>query len=94
MSLLKSCKEPIREVLKKHRIGLQQGFGQPSELLGDGFGRNTFAEDILYFMVIGLVKISILAFYWRLFGASIRIPCYILGAITACWEVAVVRGLI
>ena len=78
-------------MLKKHSIGLHHGFGQPNEFLGEGFGKNAFTEDLLYFIVIGLVKISILAFYYRLFGASIRIPCYLLGAITICWEVAVVR---
>lgn len=37
-----------------------------------------------------MVKFSILAFYSRLFAASIRVPCYILAGITACWGIAVI----
>lgn len=37
-----------------------------------------------------MVKFSILAFYSRLFAASIRIPCYVLAGITACWGIAVI----
>ncbi|CAD6588420.1 MAG: hypothetical protein ASARMPREDX12_003322 [Alectoria sarmentosa] len=70
-------------------VWFHHDFGQPNELLGEEFGKNSFAEDFLYFLIIGLVKISILAFYWRLFRVSIRIPCYILGAITTCWEITV-----
>ena len=66
MSIPKPCKEPNREVLKKHSVcivGLHQGFGQRSELLEEGSSKDSFAEDILYFMIIGLVKFSILGFY-------------------------------
>ena len=85
-------------MLRKDVIGLHQGFGHhyqdlPADSLTT-FAKNIFTEEILYFIVIGLVKLSILLFYWRLFRNSIRIPCYILGAITACWEIAVVGRLL
>lgn len=81
-------------MLKKHSIGLHQGFGH----LGEEFTTTNLyyflAEEYLYFIIIGLAKFSILAFYWRLFRASIRIPCYVLGTITTCWEIAVVGRLL
>ena len=81
-------------MLRRVFIGLHQGFGHHYQVLPVGFliifAKNLFTEEILYFVVIGLVKLSILSFYWRLFRNSIRIPCYILGAITACWEIAAV----
>ena len=58
------------------------------------FGKSIFTEGILYFLVLGLVKFSMLAFYWRLFRDSIRIPCYILGTLILCWEIAVVSRLL
>ena len=83
-------------MLIKYFVALHQGFGEHYELLRDdyaiNFGKNLYSEQVLYFAVIGLVKISMLAFYWRLFSSSkpIRISCRILGAIVACWEIAAV----
>lgn len=54
------------------------------------YGKDLFTEEILYIFVIGIVKLSMLAFYWRLFRDSIRIPCYILGILILCWHIAVV----
>lgn len=74
-------------------VWLHQGFGHHFEILPKDylttFGKNFFTGEILYFLTIGVVKCSILAFYWRLFRASIRVPCCILGAVTICWEIAV-----
>ena len=78
-------------------IGLHQGLGQHYLLLQGDFamlGRNIFTEEILYFLVVGLGKLSMLAFYWRLFRDSIRIPCYILGILISCWQIAVVGRLL
>ena len=78
-------------------VGLHQGLGQHYQSLpGDFalFGKNIFTEGILYFLVIGLVKLSMLAFYWRLFRDSIRIPCYILGTLILGWQIAVVGQLL
>ncbi|KAM0800313.1 hypothetical protein BDR22DRAFT_852571 [Usnea florida] len=75
-------------------VSLHQGFGEHYELLIHNcaitFGKNLFSEQLLYFAVIGLAKISILAFYWRVFKTSkpVRISCYSLGVIVACWEMA------
>ena len=83
-------------MLIKHSIALHQGFGEHYEVLSDNyaitFGKLLFAEQILYFAVIGLVKLSMLAFCWRLFKqhASTQISCYILGITVLCWEIAVV----
>lgn len=88
----------LDRLLKKHTIGLHQGFGHHFEILPKDylttFGKNFFTGEILYFLTIGVVKCSILAFYWRLFRASIRVPCCILGAVTICWEIAVVSAFI
>lgn len=54
------------------------------------FGKNFWTGELLYCLTIGLVKFSILAFYWRLFRVSIRIAVYVLGAVTICWEIGVV----
>lgn len=81
-------------MLMQTEIGLRQGYGQHYEILGEeyatNFFKNLFVGEILYALVICLVKFSILAFYWRLFAATIRVPCYILGFIVTSWGVAVV----
>ena len=77
-----------------HSLGFQQVFAHYHGSFGEDYLKAIFLEQVLYIIVIGLVKYSILAFYWRLFGASIRIPCYILGAITTCWGIATVGRLI
>ena len=78
-------------------LGLHQGLRQHYETLPSEialFGKNIFTEGILYFLVIGLGKLSMLAFYWRLFRDSIRIPCYVLGTLILCWQIAVVGRLL
>ncbi|CAD6563631.1 MAG: hypothetical protein ASARMPRED_000099 [Alectoria sarmentosa] len=79
-------------------LRLSQGFGRHYEVLrGDSeteFFKLDFAAWILYALVICLVKFSILTFYQRLFAASIRLPCYILGIITTCWGVATIAVII
>ena len=54
------------------------------------FFKNLFTSEILYASLICTVKFSILAFYSRLFAASIRVPCYVLAGITAGWGIALV----
>ncbi|KAL6721256.1 hypothetical protein ACLMJK_000358 [Lecanora helva] len=74
--------------------GIAQGYGQHYYVLGPdfvtNFFKNLFTGEILYALVICMAKFSILAFYWRLFSASVRIPCFILGTITVCWTIAVI----
>ena len=40
-----------------------------------------------------MVKFSILAYYWRVFGQArkVRITIYILTSLQICWTIAVVR---
>ena len=75
-------------------IGIVQGFGKHFQVLGPDFFtvffKHLFIGEILYTLVLCLVKYSILAFYWRLFGSSIRIPMYVFGSIVSAWGVAVV----
>lgn len=78
----------------KHSTGLSRGNDDFGQEFTTTFGRNLFIEELLYTFVIGLARISILAFYWRIFGASIRFPCYVLGAITICWMIANVGRLV
>lgn len=76
-------------------IWCHQGYGKhlevldPNTFLADFF-KNLFAGEILYTLLIVTVKFSILAFYWRLFGRSVKIPVWILGGITAAWGIAVI----
>lgn len=85
-------------LLMEHATGFHQGFGQHFEVLGEDYATNflreLFTQEILYTLVICLVKLSILAFYWRLFVASIRIPCYILGGITISWAIATITACV
>ncbi|CAD6578263.1 MAG: hypothetical protein ASARMPRED_008661 [Alectoria sarmentosa] len=75
-------------------VWFQQVFAHYHGSFGEDYLKAIFLEQVLYIIVIGLVKYSILAFYWRLFGASIRIPCYILGAITTCWGIATILATV
>ena len=86
------CDVSIRPT--KRVPGIVQGYGLHFQVLGatfvTDFFRNLFTGEILYATVLCLVKFSILAFYWRLFNTSIRLPIYILGAVTAAWWIAIV----
>lgn len=77
-------------------LGIQQGYGLHYEVLDPNiflthFFKNLFAGEILYLSVLCLVKYSILAFYWRIFARSIRLPVQILAGVTTLWGLAVVR---
>ena len=61
----------------------------------DGFEvyfHGLFIAEYLYTMSIVLVKWSILAFYWRIFGSVslTRLPIWILFGIISAWGIAVV----
>lgn len=76
-------------------VWLHQGYGRHFEVLDRNtfvptFFKNLFTGEIIYTLVIVTVKFSILAFYWRLFTQAIRLPVYILGAITSAWGLAVI----
>jgi len=48
---------------------------------------------VCYATTISMTKLSILAFYWRIFNSqkSIRLPIYVLTLVVICWNIAVVR---
>ena len=76
---------------------LDSGFGKHIEVAGlEGavvYAKVLFTAEICYTLTITFVKYSILAFYWRLFNVStIRLPIYILTAITTGWGIACVSG--
>ena len=77
-------------------LGVIRGYGLHYEVLDPNtfftyFFTNLFTSELLYPTVICLVKYSTLAFYWRLFAKSIRVPVYILAGVTTLWGLAVVR---
>lgn len=56
------------------------------------FFKNLFVGEILYTLIIVLVKYCILSFYWRIFAAAhlIRIPIFTLTGITTAWGIATI----
>ncbi|KAI4209736.1 MAG: hypothetical protein LQ351_007332 [Letrouitia transgressa] len=74
-------------------VWIKQGYGLHLWVLGQTFAldffKNLFAGEILYTLVICLVKYSILAFYSRLFAKAIRVPVFVLGSIVTAWGIAV-----
>ena len=54
------------------------------------FFKTLFTGEILYTLTLCSVKYSILAFYFRLFVKSIRIPVYVLTTLVTAWGIAVV----
>ncbi|KAF6218804.1 hypothetical protein HO133_005347 [Letharia lupina] len=54
--------------------------------------KTTVAYEILYCVCVTLIKISILLFYYRLFGVrkAFKYTCYALLALVTCWCIAIV----
>ncbi|CAI6088469.1 unnamed protein product [Clonostachys chloroleuca] len=75
--------------------GVQNGFGKHVLANKIDSVRNCafalFIGEVCYIWTLCLVKLSILAFYWRTFGIekSIRIPIIAIGVITLIWAVGV-----
>ncbi|CAH0025253.1 unnamed protein product [Clonostachys rhizophaga] len=75
--------------------GVQNGFGKHVLANKIDSVRNCafalFIGEVCYIWTLCLVKLSILAFYWRTFGIekSIRIPIIAIGVITLVWAVGV-----
>lgn len=76
--------------------GIPHGLGRHVETFGPNVVEDStlglFVAELTYTGVIVLVKLSILALYWRIFGKtiSIRIPIYTLTAAVLMWGIAVV----
>lgn len=75
-------------------IWVQRGFGLHLWVLGPGyvteFFKFLFAGEIMYFVILCLVKYSILAFYRRIFARNVRIPVYILVGLVTAWGSAMI----
>jgi hypothetical protein len=54
------------------------------------FLRYVFIANILYTLCITSIKLSILAFYWRLFSVKGRTTIYIVTAMVIAWGIAIV----
>lgn len=54
------------------------------------FLKNIYVGNILYTLCITSVKLSVLAFYWRLFEIKARITIYIVTAAAIAWCTAIV----
>ena len=54
--------------------------------------KTTVAYEILYCVCVTLIKISILLFYYRLFGVNkvFKYTCYVAFAVVTCWSIAIV----
>jgi hypothetical protein len=50
-----------------------------------------FAGQLLYVWAIAVIKFSILAFYWRLFSVTARVPIAILTFVVFAWIMSLVR---
>jgi hypothetical protein len=76
--------------------GIPNGYGLHREAVGPNadhkFLLGFFMAEIIYTFIITLVKYSILALYWRIFGKeTIRWPVWFLTAVVTSWGIAVVR---
>jgi hypothetical protein len=55
------------------------------------FLKSVFIGQILYTFSITTIKLSVLAFYWRLFEIKARTTIYIVTAMSLSWCLAIVR---
>lgn len=76
--------------------GIPRGLGRHVEMFGPNVTEEAtlglFIAEMTYTPTIVLVKLSILALYWRIFNksGSIKIPIYALTAAVVMWGIAVV----
>jgi hypothetical protein len=76
--------------------GLSEGVGvhyqaidAPYNLILHNFFISLFVEDIFYSLTLAFVKLSVLAFYWRIFQfTSIRLPIKIMATVVISWLIA------
>ncbi|KAM0796944.1 hypothetical protein BDR22DRAFT_811162 [Usnea florida] len=75
-------------------IWVRRGFGLHLWVLGPGylteFFKSLFAGEIMYFVILCLVKYSILAFYRRMFARNVRMPVYILAGFVTAWGISMI----
>jgi hypothetical protein len=57
------------------------------------FSKCLFAAAQTYCVAIAFIKFTILAFYWKLFSVTARIPIMVIFASVAAWLITFVRTL-
>lgn len=50
-----------------------------------------YAAGLVYLCAIVFIKFTILAFYWRIFSLTVRLPMIIFGILITVWFVVLVR---
>ena len=94
----KRCRPTFRNGPRvKRSVTIQSQFPCPPQSLSLGafltiFPKTTVAYGILYCLCVSLIKISILLFYYRLFGVrkAFKYTCYLVLALVICWSIAIV----
>lgn len=74
----------MRESLGLHATEIQD----PAQAIA--FLKNIYVGNILYTLSITAIKLSVLAFYWRLFEIKARITIYIVTAAAIIWCISIV----
>lgn len=75
------------------RPGVLQDSGTIKPGLSESFDWVMVFSELCWGLVVWNVKLSVLAFYWRLFSAkarSIRVVIWVLSVFVTCWVIAVV----
>ncbi|KAH7073652.1 hypothetical protein BKA63DRAFT_38141 [Paraphoma chrysanthemicola] len=80
-------------------IGMRKSLGVHLPTITDmsrieDFLKNIFIANILYTLSITTIKLSILAFYWRLFGVTASIVIYIVTFMSLAWCIAILLCVI
>ena len=57
------------------------------------FLKNIYVGQILYTLSITAIKLSVLAFYWRLFEIKARLTIYVVTGASIAWCTAIVSSL-
>ncbi|KAI4656049.1 hypothetical protein J4E93_000765 [Alternaria ventricosa] len=80
-------------------IGMRESLGlhineitNPLQIIA--FLRNIYIGQILYTLSITSIKLSVLAFYWRLFEIKSRITIYVVTAASIAWCIAIMLCVI
>ena len=77
-------------------VGVGRHFETVSERHIDLILKATFAYEILYYICVTLIKVSILLFYYRIFGVgkTFKRTVYVALGVVVAWCIAIVLGSI
>lgn len=81
------------------RLGIKSGLGLHYQVINIEYNKllyefllNVLIGDLLYSFAIAFAKLSILAFYWRIFNVpSIQLPIRIMVCVVISWLITRVR---